>query len=1605
MNNAIKFVYCYLLTAGMLLIANFSYGQLTADFTADVTKGCSPLIVNFTDASTGNPTSWKWDFGNGTPAVFGKSVSTTYTNPGSYQVTLTVSDGVTTNTVIKTNFIIVPAPPAVAFTSDKNSGCFPQTIQFTDQTNDPSGSVTNWLWDFGDGNIDSVANPVHTYSAPGQYNVTLSIKDQFGCENTLTKPKFINIQNGALADFSNSVSASCNPPENITFQNLSSGSGTLSYTWNFGDGSPVSTTTSPSHLFTNAGKYIVLLTVSSSAGCSDTASKEITIGQVKADFDVTTALCHGKPIKFTNKSLPAPSKVSWYFGDGTSSNQFSPSKIYTQQGDYQVKMVADFGGCVDSVIKTVTVKDKYPFDFSYEEVPNCAPPLVVNFTSELNGGKVYKWLFGDGGISTLPNPTHSFNKIQSYSVTLIIINPSGCFDTLRKSDYITYKRPSLRINDLPAEGCAPFTTTFSSRLNFKDSITSYSWTFGDGGNSTDSTPSHTYLNVGVYRVKLTVTTALGCTLTTSKDSGALAGVKPKADFKGDQFDVCASVPITFTDLSTGGANAWIWDFGDGEKSTEQNPIHQYMDTGFFSIKLIAKNTGCPDSIVRQNYIHIKPPVPIFTVNLKCDEPFKRTFKNSSLGADDFLWDFGDGSPTSTAKVPPPHVFKDTGVYNVSLTVNNFSNGCSNVFTMPVYILLQKADFISLTNNVCKGNPSIFTTKGINPDYIKKYQWDFGDGIEDREDNDTVTHVFQSNGLYNISLKITDILGCKDSTTKLNFTKIEGPTVFFTHPTGGSCLNQETTFIDSSQSDGTHPIVKWVWNYGDGTIAAYTAPPFTHTYSAVGIYSVSLTVFDSNGCLDSLTRDSYFEISVPKADFMTSDTSSCPGKPIQFSTLSTGPLLQYIWDFGDGSPTSSSPNPLHTYSANGIYSIKLSIIDAYGCTDSITKTNFIDITTPNANFIASDSVSECSPFQVIFTNNSTNFRTALWDFGDGGSSVRLDGADHVYTLPGTYTVKLTITGPGGCTDEHTMTILVKGPQGSFTTSNIKGCNSLTTKFVATTKGTTSLIWDFGDGQILQTRDSIVEHTYTFAGNYFPKVILLDANCRVPVLGADTLSVYITNAGFVQSSTLACNTGSVSFTDTSKSNDQIISYNWNFGDGTTSMEQNPSHVFLTPGTYFVELTVTTAFGCTSTYRSTEPIKIVASPQIQITGDSAGCIPASLTFKGELVVPDTSAISWQWDFANGTTSNLQQPPTQVYPTAGNYIVNLIATNSSGCKDTAFMAVTAYPIPVVTAIRDTFVCIGNSVTLQASGASTYVWSPSTSLSCTNCETTIANPTDNITYTVTGTSEVGCSASDELEVLVKKPFTISVSPPDSVCLGSGVTISATGADVYLWSPATGLDDPAKSDPFASPIESTNYVVTGSDDKGCFTDTKSVALSVFPLPTVNVGPDVTINIGQTTTIRPQISADVVDYTWTPTTGIISSSDSGITVKPVMSTEYSLLVTNNGNCKAEDKVTVFVICNNANVYIPNTFSPNKDGINDWFYPRGTGLFKIRSLKIFNRWGEMVYQKANLTPNLATDGWNGTYKNKALTPDVFIYQIDIICENGSVLSYKGNIALIR
>ncbi|MGG9961343.1 PKD domain-containing protein [Ferruginibacter sp. SUN106] len=1595
-NSGVK----YSLIIVLLVFFSFSTkAQLTANFTATPLAGCAPLVVSFTDQSTGSPTQWKWDLGNGTIS-FLQNPSVTYFNPGQYTIKLVVHDvNGDSNVIIKSQYITVNASPTVAFTGAPLTGCFPLPVNFTDQSSAGSGTISTWQWDFGDGASSNIQSPSHTYAGSGNYNVTLRLTNSFGCSKVLTKLQYVKISSGVHADFSNNIPSACNPPVTVNFQNLSTGTGILNYQWSFGDGG-TATTANPSHIYNTAGVYTVRLITTNSGGCTDTITKTnlINIGTINAAFTSANSVCVNVPLVITNTSAPAPVAAAWDFGDATTSTQINPIKIYNTPGVYQIRLIADFGGCLDTAYKTVTVLSKPAAAFTAANTSACQAPLTVSFNNTSAGAATYNWDFGDGSTSTVRNPTHTYNSTGTFTVTLIITNANGCSDTLQKIDLVKILPPQVSINNLPVAACAPLTWTFSSTVNSVDPVVSYHWDFGDGNTSAAINPTHVFA-AGVYDIQLIITTAGGCTDTATVIRGITASVKPVPNLVATPRDVCAHMPVNFTDLSTGTITNWLWIFGDGATSNEQNPTHTYEDTGYFNITLIVCNAGCCDSIKFLNYVHINPPIAAFDVDFLCKSK-TRTFTDKSIGADEWNWNFGDGN-TSTQQ-SPVHTFADTGTYTISLRVKNYTTGCEYTKTTSIRIIDERASFTASDSVICKNNVVNFTATGNNNANVASYEWSFGDGATGG--NGSTSHTYTLAGKYTVQLIVTDIFNCKDTLIKPLYIQVDGPTAGFAPGVPGSCLLSAITFTDNSVPDGIHPLSTWIWSYGDGIIDTLTTPPFQHTYSGPGVYTVSLKVTDSKGCIDSIVHPSIITISKPVANFATVDTLSCPTKLITFSNTSTGPGLNYTWHFGDGT-TSTSVNPTHSYAADGLYTIKLFITDQYGCSDSLIIPDYVRIVSPHSNFSMSDSLGTCPPLFVSFTNHSQNFTAVNWDFGDG-TSTQSDNPSHFYNVPGIYFAKLTVTSPGGCTDVYQKKITVRGPLGNFTYGPTNGCKPLTVHFAATTQDRLSFIWDFNDGTTTSTLDSVMSHTYTIPGIYVPKMILVDpGGCVVPVLGPDTIVVngVAANFGFINHN--YCDAASISFSDSSMSNDVIASYAWDFGDGNTSALQNPTHFYSTPGLYYPQLIVTTQSGCADTLKNPAPVRIVASPQASIGSTGNGCAPLTVSFKGQLLVPDTSAIQWHWNFGNGITSIVQNPPLQIYATAGTYNAQLIAINSSGCADTITKTIDAFLVPIIDAGVDTLVCRGNSVSLTATGAASYTWTPATGLSCTNCAKPTARPDSATNYIVKGTTLQGCSNTDSVLVKVKQRFTMLNSLGDTLCKGSSVRLFASGGFSYVWSPSTGLSSTTSATPLATPQNTTTYKVIGTDDKACFRDTGFVTVKVYPIPTVEAGNDKTINVGQSVDLMPTISADVSAVTWTPTQSIVQNHYPGVTVKPRETTEYVVEARNAGGCKTRDRVTVFVICNGANVFIPNTFSPNGDGVNDIFYPRGTGLFSIKTLRIFNRWGEVVYEKNGFMPNDANAGWNGTVRGMKQNPDVFVYTIDILCDNSSVLTLKGNVALIQ
>lgn len=827
-----------------------------------------------------------------------------------------------------------------------------------------------------------------------------------------------------------------------------------------------------------------------------------------------------------------------------------------------------------------------------------------------------------------------------------------------------------------------------------------------------------------------------------------------------------------------------------------------------------------------------------------------SFTDLSIAPQTWEWDFGDGSPVSTVQ-NPVHNFPALGPYTIRLIVTN--GGCADTLYQNIRTVDENPDFNAGSTVACKIAIINFTATNVNVANLTNYAWDFGDGGTGNAAVPTISHTYTTSGTYNITLTTTDINGCTDVATKTNYIRINGGTANFNATNVGGCAGLTTTFNDLSSTDGVNAISNWQWDFGDGTIQNYSSPPYQHTYNIPGTYSVKLVITDVAGCKDSITINNLVTTTDPIPDFTSADTLTCPGATVTFTNSSNAVGFSSQWDFGDGG-TSSLNSPTHIYAATGLYTVKLTIVDAYGCPDSLIRNTYIRVDRPSANFSVSDSVSSCLPFEVQFTNTSTFYSSVLWDFGPGEGTSALTNPLHYYNTPGSYPVKLLVTSPGGCLDSVIKIITVNDTIGSrLNYLPIRGCSPLLASFNIVTSGImASYFWDFGDGNTIITTTASASHIYTSFGTFIPRVIMQDpSGCLIPLQGVDTFFITGAKAKFGIDNALLCDRGTINFSDSTTSNDPITNYDWLFGDGGSSTQQNPVHTYSSPGIYTVQLTVQTQLGCRDTITKTALIKVVQRPLIDIGGDTVICVNFSLLHSGLFLQPDTSIVTWQWSFPNGNSSTQQNPGAQTYTTTGIFNVNAIATNSSGCRDSSNQTIYVNPLPVVNMPGQMTVQNGFPVTIPATYAPntiSWIWSPATGLSCANCPTPEAGPKFNTLYQVYFTDNNGCS----------------------------------------------------------------------------------------------------NIGS--------------------------------------------------------IMVNVICKNVNLFIPNTFSPNADGSNDVFYPRGKGLERVKLLRIFNRWGEVVFEKRDFPINDASYGWDGTYKGNKPQADVYVYQAEVFCENGEIIRLNGNIALV-
>lgn len=1173
------------------------------------------------DINVGNYTI---DWGDGSPTDNGASiippafVSHLYAaTVDTFVVTLTDND----NGCVVTGVVVMEQTPTASIVipiGDPVFGCAPAVFNFNNNTQNVS-QTTVFTWDFGDGSpiltfdeTNSGQTISHTY-LPGTVNCEADV--------TLTAENYCNQGNPSINVFSPiqvwdiddaQITASdvllCYPDTTVDFTNttnrncFANGNTAQRYEWwNFGDywgqgtdsivgwrpwgppNNPALTMAYP-----GIGTYDVMLVDSSYCGL-DTVYLQIQI--VPPPTAVLTiskdTICEGETVTFNNLSGGGATDYSWNYGDGTGWNPSGPgatSHTYNFSGDYTIQLAVFINGgtagCTDTATIPVHVLPSPTPNFNFDNNNGC-DTLTVNFTDFSSVDVVqWAWDFGNGNNSNLQNPPPQFYPSPgNYNVQLDVESSNGCVNSqIQVIDVFQSPVPAFT----PTSVCMNEPATFNdlSTSSPGDTIITWDWDFGDGNTSTQQHPTHTYTAAGPVDVILEVNTA-NCSA--SDTVTVTVETAPISDFTPDVLSGCSPLGVNFTNNSSANSVSFYWDFGDGNTSTATQPTHTFNNSfGFdttYTVMLIAQTTfGCVDTNYQSIAVYPNPTAS-FTHDAVLDcAPLIVNFTNGSTGAVSYSWDFGDGSPLDNS-INPTHTYANLTQFidnNIVTLVATSVNGCTDTLVDSVLVFPEpQFGFNSNPDSGCSPLPVVF------PSVVGavQYLWDFGDGNTAIGPTPSHTYINATTNdvTYTIQLIATSPFGCVD-TTYGQVLVFPNPVAQFSVDSMAGCHPLPVNITNTSTGASLYH-----WDMDDGTTFDTLAANFGHTYTNTsGIqqtHQIELIAETDKGCLDTTVQvvDVYPAVTA----LFASDTAGCSPFDVSFVNNSVG-AISYTWDFGDGSPTDSSQNPSHQFTNTSFmdvqYTVTLIIESVFGCLDTVQR-NITVYATPIVSFTPSPLTQTYPNTTVSYTNTSSPGPWQYsWDFGDSTFSSLQNPLNHNYPTWGTYEIKLIVTGPN-CSDSATQTIEIVAPVPVAEFEGpAKGCKPLSVQFTNNSLYGDTYLWDFGDGGF----STQFEPNYTFytAGIYTVSLTVIGQGGQDIETKQLIIEVYeVPNAFF-----------SVNPTKVFIPNEPVLlfnlstfasSYEWDFGDGNSSTEESPQHLYTQLGVYDIMLIASTVNNCVDTF----------------------------------------------------------------------------------------------------------------------------------------------------------------------------------------------------------------------------------------------------------------------------------------------------------------------------------------------------------------------------------------------------------------------------------------
>ena len=1444
-----------------------------AVMTSNVIQGCAPLTVAFGNSS--EPAfDYEWTFGDGTSqttTTLGNSPSHTYFNATDQSVTFTAVLSAqnqfgcgSTDTLLIT---ALPAANADFVIPNNNGGCSPYLSSFTNL----STNASTYNWNFGDNTAPSnQVNPTHTYVNSGgflqNFDVRLIAASPNGCNDTTIQsvPVF------PLANFNFVLpqQTGCSP---VTLQ-MPAISGVQSYSWNFGDGSPVDINPAPIHTFENTTggeeTYTVTFIGVSPFGCRDTSVATIDVlSQPVADFAPdTVAGCSPFTAILRNFSEFGDTYV-WNYGDGTTSGteELLHDHLFTNTTGAPISRTitltaSNASGCISELSLEI---DVFPAVQAVIEDPGdfCSPATfelqnesvnASNFIWNLDTGQPD--VSGSDPVVTYINPTSSN---QNFDIRLISSSVFGCRDTAFQQITI-FPEVTSNFNPNILSGCGPLSVSFA---NAATNANQFTWNYGDGATSNTSASSHnhTFENFGAAPITRQVTLTAQSTQGCSDVATQTIVINPsvQAGFVNET-GLCAPAQVAFQNTSSN-ANTFLWQLGNGSNPVITAPVSTFNNASAadttFNVRLIASSSfGCADTVFGTVLVHPEVVAQVSTDVLSGCAPLQVALNNASINANDVAWDYGDGATSTTEAATHNHTFENPGggtfTRNVLMRVTS-SAGCEDEASVQVQIFPQVIANFPQPSPECSPSTVTFVNSSTN---ANTFDWDFGNGNTSVITSPSELFIYEGSQdtLVVIQLIASSVNGCAD-TLQRNLTIRKSPLLDFTINDNEGCAPLQLTIQNNSEN-----IDVISWDYGDGQNSTTFLQEHTHEFdNPTGqtiTRQITLTANTFGGC--SAQTSLPLQVFPDVIPAFSDPEEFC--SPASFALLnSTINASNFLWDFGNGE-TSNNESPIVNYdnpAANDTtFVIQLIATSSFGCADSILHDVIINPAATAAfeiNF--SDS---CSPVIVNIDNQSFNADNLTWEYGDGTTDNTDSDHSHSYINQGTdidaYEIKLTVSNVEGCGSTASRFFSVYPVVEAVFSDLPPACSPYAAQFISSSVNADEFNWDFaGQGTSNEELGQFEFLNETNETAFF--TVRLAVNSDFGCTDTTTREIAVLPSPQAQFS-LDINTGCAPFTVnlTNSSSANADTFSWNYGDGDSSIVSVNSHTheFNNIGETIVinniRLTAFTNEGCSRSM--VLPVEVKPLVQAAFNDLEPQCAPVDVTFVNS-TIPATG-ITYEWDlgFNSGVTD---EEPTQLYVnTSGNsdeYNIRLIASSAFGCRDTAENILVINSRPVAQFTADTLtICTPFEVnfTNTSIAADSVRWFYGDGAVSSVMESVHAHEYFNgssfpINYNIllTAFDSSGCSSEASAVVQALPDLNVSFVDPFDGCTPHAVTLFNTtqNGGEYSWDFGNGVSNQTSVNAVTEYVNESDtdqvYTIrlTGVSPFGCNEEFEQ-QVTVFPGP-------------------------------------------------------------------------------------------------------------------------------------------------------------------------------